>query len=70
MNLNCELTFLLMYLKEAKMIEDIDDFNPEVVSIWSRRVLKMIQEGETGWEKMVPSTVARTVKSKRLFGAK
>jgi hypothetical protein len=70
MNLNSELTFLLMYLKEAKMIEDIEDFNPEVVSIWSRKVLRMIQDGESGWEKLVPSSVARTVKSKKLFGAK
>ncbi|MEA9358530.1 hypothetical protein SHI21_20000 [Bacteriovorax sp. PP10] len=65
-----EMTFLLMYLKENQLIEDIQDFNPEVISIWSRRVLKMIQDGAEGWEKFVPESVAKTVKTKCLFGAK
>ena len=64
------MTFLLMYLKENHLIEDILDYNPEVISIWSRRVLKMIQEGADGWEKYVPVSVAKTVKKKCLFGAK
>lgn len=65
-----EMTFLLMYLKENHLIEDILDYNPEVISIWSRRVLKMIQDGTDGWEKFVPASVAKTVKTKCLFGAK
>lgn len=65
-----DLTFLLMYLKENQLIEDIEDYDPEVVSIWSRRVLKMIQDGTDGWEKFVPASVAKTVKKKCLFGAK
>lgn len=65
-----ELTFLLMYLIEAGFVVDIKDYNPEVVHIWSRKVLKMIQDGTPGWEKMVPKTVAKTVKNKCLFGAK
>ena len=67
---NDEMTFLLMYLKENHLIEDIVDYNPEVISIWSRRVLKMIQAGADGWEKFVPASVAKTVKMKCLFGAK
>lgn len=69
-NVSEDLTFLLMYLKENKFIEDIEDYNPEVISIWSRRVLKMIQDGADGWEKFVPASVAKTVKKKCLFGAK
>ena len=65
-----DMTFLLMYLKENHLIEDIEDYNPEVISIWSRRVLKMIQDGTEGWEKFVPASVAKTVKKKCLFGAK
>nr|BDT28594.1 nicotinate-nucleotide adenylyltransferase [Bacteriovorax sp. HI3] len=65
-----DMTFLLMYLKENQLIEDIEDYNPEVISIWSRRVLKMIQDGTEGWEKFVPASVAKTVKKKCLFGAK
>jgi hypothetical protein len=70
MNVSDELAFLLIYLKENNIIEDIRDFNPEVISIWSRRVLKMIQDGADGWEKLVPVSVAKTVKAKCLFGAK
>jgi hypothetical protein len=61
---------LLKYLKENKMIESIEDYNKDVISIWSRRVLKMIQDGAEGWEKFVPASVAKTVKIKCLFGAK
>jgi hypothetical protein len=61
---------LLKYLKENKMIESIEDYNKDVISIWSRRVLKMIQDGAEGWEKFVPESVAKTVKTKCLFGAK
>jgi hypothetical protein len=69
-NVSDELMFLLLYLKENKLIVDIDDFNPQVISIWSRKVLKMIQDGTTGWEEFVPVSVANTVKNKCLFGAK
>ncbi len=65
-----DLMFLLLYLKENQFIVDIDDFNPQVISIWSRRVLKMIQDGTPGWEDFVPVSVANTVKKKCLFGAK
>lgn len=65
-----DLTFLLIYLKEKKLIEDITEFDSSVVSIWSRKVLKMIQDGTEGWEQFVPQSVAKTVKKKCLFGAK
>lgn len=70
MNVADELSFLLLYLVENHFIENITDYNPDVVSIWSRRVLKMIQDGTEGWEKFVPVSVAKTVKKKCLFGAK
>lgn len=65
-----EQKLLLKYLKENKMIESIEDYNKDVISIWSRKILKMIQDGAEGWEKFVPDSVAKTVKSKCLFGAK
>jgi len=69
-NVDEELSSLLSYLKENKFIEDITDYDPNVISIWSRRVLKMIQDGASGWENFVPPSVAKTVKTKCLFGAK
>ena len=65
-----DLTFLLLYLVENHFIENITDYNPDVVSIWSRKILKMIQDGTDGWEQFVPASVAKTVKTKCLFGAK
>jgi hypothetical protein len=70
MNVSADLSHLLMYLVENHYIENITDYNPEVVQIWSRKVLKMIQDGAVGWEKLVPPSVAKTVKTKCLFGAK
>lgn len=69
-NVRDDLAFLLLYLIENNYISDIKDYNPEVVHIWSRKVLKMIQDGTPGWEKLVPKSVAKTVQSKCLFGAK
>jgi hypothetical protein len=70
MNLAEDLTFLLLYLMENYYIENILDYNIDVIHIWSRKVLKMIQDGTAGWEDLVPHSVAKTVKKKCLFGAK
>lgn len=58
---------LYMHLVENEKILEIDDYKPEVSGIWSRVVLRMIQTGETGWEKMVPPNVAKMVKAKKFF---
>jgi len=61
---------LISYLKEKGRIADIDNFNKDVHHIWSRTVLNMIIKDESGWEDMVPKTVADAVKEKCLFGVK
>jgi len=58
---------IVSYLLENNLIQDVKDYNPEYSSIWSRTVLKMIQDGQSGWDKMVPDAVAETVKEKSLF---
>ncbi len=62
------MDLILQFLKKRNILEDILDFNPQVTSIWSRKILKMIQEGDSNWEKMVPKVVAKVVKEKKLFG--
>lgn len=62
--------FLYDYLLENKNIVDIQRFNPDILGIYHKEVLKMIQEGIPGWEEKVPEEVARLVKEKRLFGYK
>ena len=63
-----KLKFLYKHLLENGFIEDIKDFDSELLDIYSRKVLEMIQNGESGWEKFVPKSVADTVNSKCLFG--
>ncbi|WP_127716010.1 TonB-dependent receptor [Halobacteriovorax sp. HLS] len=64
-----KLTFLIMYLMENGYMVDVENYNVSYSTIWSRTVLKMIQDGTDGWESMVPPLVSKTVKKKCLFGA-
>ena len=56
------------YLVFNGRLKDIEDFNAEILDIFSRDVLAMIQHGYPGWEKMVPSYVDSIIKDYRLFG--
>ncbi len=58
---------LLSYLEDQKFLVNIENFNTDVFHIWSRTVLKMIQNKEDGWECMVPDLVAEKVKEQCLF---
>lgn len=62
------LGLIFGYFLQQKKIIDFEKFDSEILHIFSRRVLKMIQKGDSGWEKMVPKTVAKTVIEKKLFG--
>ena len=57
------------YLLNNKRIVDIEDYNPDVLDIHSRDVLKMVKNNETGWEEMVPSYVDTIIKDNELFGS-
>lgn len=56
------------YLQQNGLVEEITDYNPELSGIWSRVVLKMIQNGKQGWEQKVPDVVAGLVAENSLFG--
>lgn len=58
---------LVNHLIETKRIANVDQFNESYSTIWSRTVLKMIQENKPGWEDMVPEVVGQEVKKKKLF---
>ena len=51
----------------GKML-DIKDYNPDIMDILSRDVLKMIVSGKDGWQKMLPEGIADVIKKQRLFG--
>ena len=59
--------FLYDHLLESRNIVDIQGFNPAILDIYHKEVLKMIQQGESGWEEKVPPEVARLIQEKRLF---
>lgn len=63
-----DLRDLYNYLIKNRKIIDIKDVKKERLYINSRRVLKMIQQGKAGWEKMVPRYVEEQIKSNKLFG--
>lgn len=56
------------HLLENHYIDCIVGFDPAVLSIFSSDVLGRIRERDPSWETMVPSSVAQTIKQKRLFG--
>lgn len=58
---------LVNHLLENELLVDVKDYNPEYSGIWSRTVLKMIQNDEPGWEKMIPEEVGKRVLEKSLF---
>lgn len=58
---------IVAHLIANNLIQDVKDYNKNYSKIWSRTVLKMIQNDEAGWEDMVPTEVAEVVKAKGLF---
>jgi hypothetical protein len=58
------------YLLNNKRLVDIESFDPTVLHIFSTAVLRMIREGKSGWEEMVPPYVDNMIKDNHLFGYK
>ena len=61
------IKFLYQHLIENERIVDLTGFNRKVLHIYSKRVLEMIQNDESGWEKFVPIKVAKLIKEQCLF---
>jgi hypothetical protein len=59
---------LYKFFKKNGRLVNIDDFDPEILDIFSRSVLKMIVNGDNGWEDMLPEGIPEIIKQKRLFG--
>ena len=49
-------------------VVDITDFDKSHLKIFSREVLKMINNGSTGWEALLPEGISDTIKKHELFG--
>jgi hypothetical protein len=62
------LSSLYAHLLENHYIESIVGFDPDILNIFSRDVLKNIKDHDLLWEKMVPRSVADAIKRRGLFG--
>ena len=62
------LSNLYAHLLENHYIDTIVGFDPEILSIFSRDVLRRIQENDPSWEKMAPMPVVEAIKRRGLFG--
>lgn len=58
---------LYHFFKNTERIIDIEDYNPEYLHIFSKEVLKMIENNVEGWENLLPDGVAETIKTQCLF---
>ena len=61
---------LYKFFKYNGKVVDITNFNPKNLEVFSREVLKMINENKPGWETMLPTGVAQIIKEQELFGYK
>ena len=58
------------YFKYNGKVMDIIDYDPDVLHIFSRDVLKKIINKDEGWEKELPEGIAEIIKEKNLFTRK
>ena len=64
------LSNLYLHLVENDYIECIKGFDPSILDIFSRDILKKIAAQDPTWEKMVPPEVAALIKARKLYGYK
>lgn len=58
---------LYKFFKYNGKVVDIENFNEDIMNIFSREVLSMIENNEDGWEEMLPAGVSEIIKEKHLF---
>lgn len=59
---------LYKFFKYNGKVVDIEGYDPNVLDVFSREILQMINEGKTGWENMLPDRTASMIKEQKLFG--
>ncbi|MAJ31273.1 MAG: nicotinate-nucleotide adenylyltransferase, partial [Flavobacteriaceae bacterium] len=58
---------LYKFFKYNGKVMDITDYDPDILDIYSREVLRMIIANEEGWEELLPEGIAEIIKEKELF---
>jgi hypothetical protein len=59
---------LYRYLLERGSVVELNDYDPAVLPILPRDVLRLIKQGDASWEDMVPREIADVIKARRYFG--
>ena len=61
---------LYKFFKYNGKVMDIIDYDPDIMGIFSRDVLKRIIDGKNGWQEMLPEGIAEMIEDKKLFTRK
>jgi hypothetical protein len=69
-NLNSDLQLLYDYLCRRGSFVQLDNYNPEYLSIFSRDLLKRIAASDETWDQAVPPQVAEIIRQRGFFGYK
>ena len=59
---------LYRHIVEGGKVKQLDNYDPSLMHIFSRDVLKRIQDGDPSWITMVPAEIAQVIKNRRFFG--
>jgi hypothetical protein len=68
LKINPRLKPLYEYLMFNRRIVDIQTYDPDILRVFSRKILKKIKTGQPGWEEGLPSFVDNIIRDKKLFG--
>jgi hypothetical protein len=70
MNVAPHLRHLYAHLVENRFLENIGNYNPAHLAVYSSDVLQKIQSGDAVWETLVPPAIVEIIKANHLFGYK
>jgi hypothetical protein len=59
---------LYEHIAKNRLVTSVQDFNPDILHIYSRDVLNKIRAKDKSWETMVPAVVVEGIKRRGLFG--
>jgi hypothetical protein len=59
---------LFGHLVERGCILQLENYDPNVLHIFSRDVLRRIREGDASWQEMVPDAIAQVIMGRNFFG--
>lgn len=59
---------LYKFFKFNGKVVDLENYDPNVLEIYAKKVLQMISNGSEGWENMLPEKIPEIIKVQKLFG--